>query len=77
MKKNSILTPRELEVMNLVIKGYHNPKISEILCISEHTTKAHLSSIYEKLNVTNRIQAIIMYIKENRNIIFANEKTLM
>ena len=69
MKKNSILTPRELEVMNLVIKGYHNPKISEILCISEHTTKAHLSSIYEKLNVTNRIQAIIMYIKENRNII--------
>ena len=77
MKKNSILTPRELEVMNLVIKGYHNPKISEILCISEHTTKAHLSSIYEKLNVTNRIQAIIMYIKENRNIIFANEKKLM
>lgn len=77
MKKNSILTPRELEVMNLVIKGYHNPKISEILCISEHTTKAHLSSIYEKLNVTNRIQAIIMYIKENRNIIFVNEKKLM
>ena len=45
------LTPRELEVMKMVIKGYHNPQISAELYISEHTTKAHLSSIYEKLGV--------------------------
>ena len=61
MKKNT-LTSRELEVLNLVIKGYHNSKISELLCISQHTTKAHLTSIYEKLQVSNRIQAIIKYL---------------
>ena len=61
--KNNSLTPRELEVMNLIMQGYHNPKISEILCISEHTVKAHLESIYEKLQVSNRVQAIIKYLK--------------
>ena len=66
--KSDTLTPRELEVLNLVIKGYHNPKISELLCISEHTTKAHLSSIYEKLHVTNRIQAIIRFLKDNKDL---------
>lgn len=67
--KNNALTPREIEVMNLIMQGYHNPKISEILCISEHTVKAHLASIYEKLHVSNRVQAIIRYLKENRTII--------
>ena len=67
MKKDT-LTPRELEVLNLVIKGYHNPKISELLCISEHTVKAHLASIYEKLHVTNRIQAIIRFLKDNKDL---------
>ena len=67
MKKDT-LTPRELEVLDLVLKGYHNPKISELLCISEHTTKAHLASIYEKLQVSNRIQAIIKYLKDNKEL---------
>ena len=62
------LTPREKEVMEFVLKGYHNPKISELLCISVHTVKAHLSSIYEKLHVSNRVQAIIRYLKEYNNI---------
>ena len=61
------LTPRELEVIKMVIKGYHNPEISEKLCISEHTTKAHLSSIYEKLGVSNRVQAIVKYLKVNND----------
>ena len=61
----NILTPRELEVMGLLIQGFHNPEISRRLCISEHTTKAHISSIYEKLKVSNRVQAIVKYIKEN------------
>lgn len=66
--KKKILTPREIEVMNMLIKGYHNPEISKELCISEHTTKAHISSILEKLNVSNRVQAIIKYLKEDKNI---------
>ena len=69
--KTKILTQRELEVMRMMIKGYHNPEISEKLCISGHTTKAHLSSIYEKLGVKNRVQAIIKYLKENGNLSFS------
>ena len=59
------LTPRELEVLNLLIYGYNNSKIAEKLCISSHTAKAHISSIYKKLNVTNRVQAIVKCLKEN------------
>ena len=64
MKKNE-LTPRELEVLALLTDGYNNSKISEKLCISTHTTKAHISSIYEKLNVSNRVQATVKYLKDN------------
>ena len=64
MKTNK-LTPRELEVLNLFIYGYNNSTIAEKLCVSTHTTKAHIASIYEKLNVTNRVQAIVKSIKEN------------
>ena len=67
------LTSRELEVIKMVIKGYHNPEISKKLCISEHTTKAHLSSIYKKLEVSNRVQAIIKYLQENKDFIFEGE----
>ena len=62
MERN-ILTPRELEVMDLLIYGYNNSIIAEKLCITTHTTKAHISSIYEKLNVSNRVQATVKYLK--------------
>ena len=64
MKKNE-LTPRELEVLNLLIYGYNNKKIAEKLCVSRHTAKAHIASIYEKLNVSNRVQATVKCLKEN------------
>lgn len=51
------LTEREAEVMNLVASGLNNQQISEKLCISNHTTKAHVSSIYRKLGVSNRVLA--------------------
>ena len=63
MKRNE-LTQRELEVMDLLIYGYNNSKIAEKLCISTHTTKAHISSIYEKLHVSNRVQAVVKYLEE-------------
>ena len=63
--EENILTSREIEVMNLLIYGYNNSEIAENLCISVHTAKAHISSIYEKLNVTNRVQAIVKCLKEN------------
>ena len=61
--KKDLLTPREIEVMELLIAGYHNPEISEKLVISNHTTKAHISSIIKKLNVSNRVQATVKYLQ--------------
>ena len=52
-------TKREIEVLYQLLLGLSNQGISKALCISEHTTKAHLASIYKKLGVVNRIQATI------------------
>lgn len=57
------LTERELQVLNLLARGYSNKLISYKLNISVHTTKAHLESIYEKFGVYNRLQAVIKGIK--------------
>jgi len=52
------LTGRELEVLQLVAEGLANKQIALALAISEHTVKFHLSSIYTKLRVTSRTEAI-------------------
>lgn len=52
------LTERELEVLDLLADGYANKQISLALEISEHTVKFHVSSIYTKLNVSNRAEAV-------------------
>lgn len=52
------LTERELEVLDLLSKGLANKQIAVELGISEHTVKFHVSSIYQKLNVTNRTEAV-------------------
>jgi DNA-binding NarL/FixJ family response regulator len=52
------LTDRESEVLGLVAKGLANKQIALALGISEHTVKFHVSSIYAKLNVTNRTEAV-------------------
>ena len=55
---NSPLTERETEVLNLLSRGLANKQIASRLGISEHTIKFHVSSIYQKLNVTNRTEAV-------------------
>ncbi len=52
------LTDRETEVLVLLSKGLANKQIAVSLGISEHTVKFHVSSIYAKLNATNRTQAV-------------------
>jgi len=52
------LTDRESEVLGLLAKGLANKQIAVALGISEHTVKFHVSSIYTKLNVTNRTEAV-------------------
>lgn len=52
------LTKREVGVLNALKSGATSKEISMILFISEATTKTHLASIYRKLGVSNRTQAI-------------------
>lgn len=51
------LTPRELEVLQLVAKGLANKEIADVLSMTEHTAKAHLKSILAKLGVRDRTEA--------------------
>ncbi len=50
------LTPRELEIITLVVAGYSNPEIAQKLSISEQTVKHHISNIFDKLGVSNRLE---------------------
>ena len=52
------LTQRELEVLRLIADGEGNKTIAEALQISEHTVKFHISSIFEKLHVSSRTEAV-------------------
>ena len=52
------LTAREREVLQLAAEGLANKQIALSLGISEHTVKFHLSSLYTKLGVTSRTEAI-------------------
>lgn len=58
------LTQREYEVLKLVVDGKSNNEIAKILCISEHTAKAHVCNIIQKLVVDDRTQAAVKALKE-------------
>jgi DNA-binding NarL/FixJ family response regulator len=53
------LTPRELEVLRLLARGWDNTRIGKTLFLSRGTVKHHISSILVKLHVENRIQAAV------------------
>jgi DNA-binding NarL/FixJ family response regulator len=59
------LTKREQEVLALLSKGFHYKEIGDRLGISPHTVKVHLGSIYEKLHVQSRTEAVIKYLGKN------------
>lgn len=52
------LTPREHEVLALVADGLSNRDIASALAISEHTVKFHLASVFGKLGVSTRAEAV-------------------
>ena len=62
--QHSNLTEREYEVLRLVVDGKSNNEIAEALTISEHTAKAHVCNIIQKLVVDDRTQAAVKAIKE-------------
>lgn len=55
-----VLTPKEKEVLALVAKGSSNQEIADKLCVRDVTVKTHLNSIFKKLKVTNRTQAVLL-----------------
>jgi len=55
-ESSSVLTPREKEIVRAILAGNTNRQISQSLVISEETVKRHLSNIYTKLKVANRLE---------------------
>ena len=52
------LTPRELEVLTWLSRGFNYDETAEHLYISKNTLKTHLKRVYSKLEVDNRLQAV-------------------
>ncbi len=63
-QNHSNLTQREYEVLKLVVDGQSNSQIAKSLTISEHTAKAHVCNIIQKLVVDDRTQAAVKALKE-------------
>ncbi len=61
----SILTNREKEIFDLLVKNYSTKKIAFYLGISDKTVRNHISNVIQKLSVTSRSQAIIELLKLN------------
>ncbi|MGO4297516.1 response regulator [Glutamicibacter sp. MCAF14] len=53
------ITNREFEILKLLAKGLNNPEISKTLAISETTVKTHMAKIFVKLDVRDRVQALV------------------
>jgi len=56
---SATLTSREIEVLSVLVSGAKNEEIASKLYISTHTVKTHLYTIYKKIDVSNRLQAVL------------------
>jgi NarL family two-component system response regulator LiaR len=57
------LTARELEVLQLLARGFNNRAIADALVISERTVQAHLTSMFSKMHVSSRLEAVMTAIR--------------
>jgi DNA-binding NarL/FixJ family response regulator len=58
MRITEDLTPREVEVLRLMARGFRNKQLATLLHISEHTAKFHVSSVLAKLGARTRTEAV-------------------
>jgi NarL family two-component system response regulator LiaR len=56
--ENLRITPRELEILNLIAQGMSNREIADKLFVSENTVKTHSSRVFDKLGAKRRTQAV-------------------
>jgi DNA-binding NarL/FixJ family response regulator len=64
VKTDFDLSEREIEVLKLAAKGMNNKDIGDALCISIRTVQGHINSIFHKLNVGSRTEAIFQSVKK-------------
>lgn len=62
------LTPREKQILSLVVMGYMNGQIAEQLFVAESTVKSHLSSAFNKLGVRSRTEAAELIMDSERGL---------
>ena len=62
------LTPRELEILQLVLAGYTNQGIAEEINVSRKTVEFHLTHIYTKIGVQTRVMAGIWALQQGLQI---------
>ena len=63
----TILSNREVEVLDLTCRGLTNAEVAGKLSVTVHAVKFHLASIYRKLGVTNRTEAAVVYLAAARS----------
>ncbi len=63
IEERPTLTPRELEVLRLIVEGADNVAIGQALSISPHTVKQYVTNIFEKLGVRSRVQAAVYAVR--------------
>lgn len=61
----SELTQREREIVRLIVEGASNKEVASALAISERTVKGHLSNVFQKLGVTDRLK-LMLYVREGK-----------
>ncbi len=70
ISKEMTLTKREVEIVRLISTGLTNSEIADILYLSSGTVRNHISNIFVKLNVNNRVEIVAKYynIVSNRTV---------
>ena len=63
------LSPRQDEVMRLMVEGFNNAQIAGALEISSQTVKNHITDIFAKLGVTHRTGAVVLYLWEHPELV--------
>lgn len=59
----ALLSPREVEVLEMAALGLTNWQIAARLHVTVHAVKFHLAAVYRKLGVTNRTEAAVVYLR--------------